>query len=110
MTYIHKRANVLSSNLALHAPFRFHSGAKRISWRLNSIHYMTNNRSPAFTLIEMIVVLAIIGIMMSMVYPAYTTISQRAKAIKDMSNLRQIAMAIQTYLNDKDEILPAINA
>src|SRR5438309_8311791 len=66
--------------------------------------------SRAFTLIEVIVVLAIIVIMMSMVYPAYTTISERAKATKDMSNLRQIGLAIQTYLNDKDGILPVINA
>ena len=80
MTYIHKTTNVLSSNLALHAPFRFHSGAKRISWRLNSIYHMTNNRSPAFTFVEMIVVMAVIGILM------------------------------QTYLNDKDGILPVINA
>ena len=64
----------------------------------------------AFTLIEVIVVLAIIVIMMAMVYPAYTTISERAKAIKDMSNLRQIGLAMQMYLNDKDSILPAIDA
>jgi prepilin-type N-terminal cleavage/methylation domain-containing protein len=60
----------------------------------------------AFTLIEVIVVLAIIVIMMSMVYPAYTTISERAKATKDMSNLRQVGLALQTYLNDSDQILP----
>jgi prepilin-type N-terminal cleavage/methylation domain-containing protein/prepilin-type processing-associated H-X9-DG protein len=64
----------------------------------------------AFTLIEIIVVLTIIVIMMAMVYPAYTTISERAKAIKDMSNLRQIGLAMQMYLNDKDGILPAIDA
>ncbi|HEX3620023.1 MAG TPA: prepilin-type N-terminal cleavage/methylation domain-containing protein, partial [Candidatus Udaeobacter sp.] len=63
---------------------------------------MTNNRSPAFTIIEMIVVLAVIAIMMALVYPAYTTISQRAKATKDLSNLRQIGILMQTYLNDKD--------
>jgi len=61
----------------------------------------------AFTLIEVIVVLAIIVIMMSMVYPAYTTISERAKATKDMSNLRQVGILMQTYLNDNDQILPA---
>ena len=33
--------------------------------------------------------------------------SQRAKATKDMSNLRQIGMLIQLYLNDNDQILPA---
>jgi prepilin-type N-terminal cleavage/methylation domain-containing protein len=64
----------------------------------------------AFTLIEVIVVLAVIAIMMSLVYPAYTTISNRAKATKDMSNLRQIGIGMQTYLNDKDNILPVINA
>jgi prepilin-type N-terminal cleavage/methylation domain-containing protein/prepilin-type processing-associated H-X9-DG protein len=80
--------------------------SKRISSRLTSTDYMTNNRSPAFTLIEMIVVLAVIAIMMALVYPAYTTISERAKAIKDMSNLRQIGMLMQTYLNDSDQVLP----
>jgi prepilin-type N-terminal cleavage/methylation domain-containing protein/prepilin-type processing-associated H-X9-DG protein len=63
--------------------------------------------SRAFTLIEVMVVLAIIVIMMAMVYPAFTTISERAKATKDLSNLRQIGIAIQTYLNDSDQILPA---
>jgi prepilin-type N-terminal cleavage/methylation domain-containing protein/prepilin-type processing-associated H-X9-DG protein len=64
----------------------------------------------AFTLIEVMVVLAIIVIMMAMVYPAFTTISERAKATKDMSNLRQVGLAMQTYLNDKDDVLPAIDA
>ena len=64
----------------------------------------------AFTLIEVIVVLTIIVIMMAMVYPAFTSISERAKATKDMSNLRQIGLAMQMYLNDKDGILPAIDA
>ncbi len=59
-----------------------------------------------FTLIEVIVVLAIIAILMSMVYPMYTSISERAKATKDLSNLRQIGIATQTYLNDSDAVLP----
>ena len=69
---------------------------------------MTRNScfSHAFTLIELIVVLAIIAILMSMVYPVYTGISERAKATKDLSNLRQIGLATQTYLNDTDGILP----
>jgi prepilin-type N-terminal cleavage/methylation domain-containing protein/prepilin-type processing-associated H-X9-DG protein len=61
--------------------------------------------SRAFTLIEVITVLAIIVILMSMVYPMYTSISERAKATKDMSNLRQIGMATQTFLNDNDGVL-----
>jgi len=57
--------------------------------------------SRAFTLIEVIVVLAIIVIMMAMVYPAYTTISERAKATKDMSNLRQIGTTWMSQLEPK---------
>src|SRR6266446_7201753 len=68
---------------------------------------MTRNScfARAFTLIEMAVVLAVIAIMMAFVYPAYVGMSQRAKATKDMSNLRQIGLATQTYLNDSDGVL-----
>src|SRR6266704_421519 len=68
---------------------------------------MTKNRSftRAFTFIELIIVLAVIAVMMSFVYPVYTTISQRAKATKDMSNLRQIGMATQLYMNDNNGVL-----
>jgi prepilin-type N-terminal cleavage/methylation domain-containing protein len=60
----------------------------------------------AFTLIEMIVVLGIIAIMMSLTYPAYTSFAQRAKATKDMSNLRQIGATTQLYLNDNNGAFP----
>jgi prepilin-type N-terminal cleavage/methylation domain-containing protein len=58
----------------------------------------------AFTLIEVIVVLAIIAILMSMVYPMYTGISERAKATKDLSNLRQVGWR-HSVLNDSDGML-----
>ena len=61
--------------------------------------------SRAFTLIEVIVVLAIIAILMSLVYPMYLRMSERAKATKDLSNLRQIGLATQTYSNDTDGML-----
>jgi len=78
----------------------------RISCRLTSTDYMKNNRSPAFTLVEMIVVLAVIAIMMSMTYPVYVRLSERAKATKDMSNLHQIALATQMYMNDSSGAFP----
>jgi prepilin-type N-terminal cleavage/methylation domain-containing protein len=73
---------------------------------------MTSNsyRSHAFTLIELLVVIAVIAIVAALAVPAYTSISERAKATKDASNLRQIGLAMQMYLNDKDGILPVINA
>jgi len=61
----------------------------------------------AFTLLEMAVVLAIIAILMALVYPAYQNMTETARATKDMSNLHQIGLLMQTYLNDSDQILPA---
>jgi prepilin-type N-terminal cleavage/methylation domain-containing protein len=59
----------------------------------------------AFTLIELLVVLGVIAIMMSITYPAYLTFSQRAKLTKDMSNLRQIAIGTQMYMNDNNGVV-----
>jgi prepilin-type N-terminal cleavage/methylation domain-containing protein/prepilin-type processing-associated H-X9-DG protein len=60
----------------------------------------------AFTLIEILVATAIIIILAALAVPALTSVLDRAKATKDMNNLRQIGIALQTYLNDKDQILP----
>ena len=66
----------------------------------------TNNRSPAFTLLEVIIVIAIIAILAAILVPSLNSALERAKATKDMSNLRQIGMAMQTLLNDNDQLLP----
>ena len=80
-------------------PTKYHGSPASRSMARNS-HF-----ARAFTLIELIVVLAIIAILMSMVYPMYTSMAERAKATKDLSNLRQIGIATQTYLNDSDSVL-----
>ncbi len=61
----------------------------------------------AFTLIELLVVIATIFILGALTLSVSSGVLQRAKATKDMSNLRQIGMAIQMYLNDNNQILPA---
>jgi prepilin-type N-terminal cleavage/methylation domain-containing protein len=68
---------------------------------------MKKKYSRAFTLIEFLVVVAVIGILFALAIPAFNAALDRAKATKDMSNLRQLGLAMQAYLNDKDQILPA---
>lgn len=58
-----------------------------------------------FTLIELLVVVAIIAIIMALAFPAFARAIERAKATKDMSNLRQIGMATQLYMNDNSGVL-----
>ena len=60
----------------------------------------------AFTLIEMLVVVAIISILLGAAIWAYQGALERAKAIKDMSNLRQIGTATQLYMNDNSGVFP----
>jgi prepilin-type processing-associated H-X9-DG protein len=67
---------------------------------------MKNKYSRAFTLMEILVVGAIIIILAALAVPAFTRAVERARATKDMSNLRQIGMAMQTLLNDNDQLLP----
>jgi prepilin-type N-terminal cleavage/methylation domain-containing protein len=71
---------------------------------------MAKNFSRAFTLIELLIVIAVIAILATIAYPVYTGVQERAKVTKDMNNLRQIGLGIQTYLNDNDQVLPVINA
>jgi prepilin-type N-terminal cleavage/methylation domain-containing protein len=71
---------------------------------------MTKSSPPpvarGFTLIEFLVVVAAIGILAALLVPALTSALQRAKAIKDMSNLRQIGAATQMYINDNNGVFP----
>ena len=67
---------------------------------------MTNNRSPAFTLIESLVVTATIGIMAAIAVPVYNGVLERAKATKDLINLRHIGTATQLYMNDNNGVFP----
>jgi prepilin-type N-terminal cleavage/methylation domain-containing protein len=107
MIYIHKLESVLSSNFLVGGSFSLSLPPHAQYHALLIDQSMTRNFcfSRGFTLIELIVVLAIIAILMSLVYPMYTSMSERAKATKDMSNLRQIGIATQTFLNDSDGTL-----
>ena len=60
----------------------------------------------AFTLIELLIVMALIAILAALATRVFKSVLDRAKATKDMSNLRQIGMAMQTLLNDNDQLLP----
>jgi prepilin-type N-terminal cleavage/methylation domain-containing protein len=68
---------------------------------------MAKNLARSFTLIELLVVIAVVAILATIAYPVYTGVQERAKATKDLNNLRQLGLGIQTYLNDNDQVLPA---
>ena len=62
--------------------------------------------SPAFTLVELLVVIAIIAVLASLLLAASGKIRAMGDRTKCVSNLRQVGMAIGSYLGDHDGYLP----
>ena len=64
-------------------------------------------RDSGFTLIELLVVIAIIAILASILFPVFASAKERARMVKCMSNLRQLAYAMRIYADDNDGRLPS---
>ena len=63
-------------------------------------------RIRAFTLIELLIVIAIIAVLVALLMPAFVSARHQSRASVCVANLRQLASATLMYLNDHDEQFP----
>lgn len=68
---------------------------------------MTKFKSRGFTLVELLVVLAIIGTLVALLLPAIQAARESARMTHCQNNLRQIALAVQQFENDHQYFPPA---
>ena len=66
----------------------------------------SNQRAAGFTLVEMLVVIAIIGVLAALLLPALERAKARAKRMECVSGLRQIGLASHVFANDHGGKLP----
>mgnify|MGYP001548207113 CR=1 FL=1 len=62
----------------------------------------------AFTLIEMLVVVAIIAVLAAILFPVFARARENARRASCQSNLKQIALGIFMYAQDYDERMPLL--
>ena len=63
----------------------------------------------AFTLIELLMVIAIIGILAALLLTAVSRSKNSASKVTDINNLRQIMLTLHAYSSDSEDILPPPN-
>ena len=65
----------------------------------------TRQGPPAFTLVEMLVVIAIIAILAGLLLPALAKAKEHGKRAKCMSNLHQIHTAVMMYVDENEDVM-----
>ncbi len=63
----------------------------------------------AFNLVELLVVIAVMGILAALLLPVFSAAKDKAKWTTCLNNLRQINLGVRMYCDDSNDVSPATN-
>ena len=66
----------------------------------------TTVSNDGFTLVEILVVMGIIAVLLGILFPTFSHVREKGRQTVCQSNLRQIAAAMQQYIQDCDGVYP----
>lgn len=76
----------------------------------SAIHALAGARGRrAFSLVELLVVIAVIAILAALLLPSLSKAKQQAYTAACQNNLRQLMIAVNAYVADNNDVLPANN-
>lgn len=70
--------------------------------------HLSKSAKKGFTLIELLVVIAIIALLAAILFPTFHQAREKGRQAACLSNLRQVGLAFQMYVQDYDEVLPCM--
>lgn len=76
-------------------------------WQERFARLSRSSKASAFTLVELLLVIAIVGILASLMVPALGRAKAQAQSAACMNNLRQLGIATRLYADDFQERLPS---
>ena len=76
---------------------------------LHRSSFKLHRRRCAFTLVEILVVIAILATLAGLLFPVFSRARNMAKRANCVSNLKQIGLAFQMYERDADELAPRLS-
>lgn len=74
--------------------------------RAGCISRRRKGRTAAFTLLELLVVILIVGVLFGLLSTAFSNTKAKSRRISCMSNLRHLQFAWRLYIDDNEDVLP----
>jgi prepilin-type N-terminal cleavage/methylation domain-containing protein len=76
------------------------------SGKSGPMRVLANRSGKGFTLIELMVVVAIIGVLVAILVPSLSNARSRSRRVLCLSNLKQVGTAIYTYAENNNGLIP----